>query len=430
MIYGEGGTGFALVVDQLADIIHRYTNYNVYVVCSAFKNEKIQFSESYTLLARNAWLCLRYLRLKDVFAAVSCFFFFRQPVVKQRFRIFRERLYVGLYAHYIKKYKPKVSFIHSLLPQIIPFVSASLRTTTPMMLVCHGDYATEKTTRTFLLGLAKLMCPPLLETGAVLSCVSSGVTKYFSGLPNVFVVSNPMPAMAKIEETDDVCISEAFNISVCGSICERKNQIQIVRALGLLTKDERLRLKVHFVGMDRMAGRVQKEAEKLGVASCCTFYGMVSRSQTLSIISHSQVTMTTTQSEAFGLPILEGYSFGVPAVFFADIAPEKELGDPRCALVMADRSDETVAEAIREAMKRDWDHAYIKKFSENFSERDIALRYADLFEKVSPNAYSEKKWNKLVRTYLRNKNQKYYTYPSFKQELMGVLVRLGKKGTH
>lgn len=424
-----GGTGFALAVAQIAEIIHRYTPYNVYVVCSAFENEKIEIPGSYTLLARNFRLCLKYLRFKDFLAAVSYLFLFCQPVIKQRFRLFRERLYTGLYAHYIKEYKPKVSFIHSLLPQIIPFINVSLRMDTPIMLVCHGDYATDGDTRTFLLGLAKLMTPPLLETGTLLSCVSSGVMKYFSGLPNVFCVPNPVPPIEDSVDESTLC-ADFFNIVVCACIDERKNQIQIVRALQLLTEDERTRIRVHFVGMDRTQGYVKREAERLGLASICVFYGMVSHARALSVISCAQITLTTTRSDAFGLPILEGYTFGVPAVFFSDIAPVKELGDPQCALLMPDRSDETVAEAIREAMKREWNHTYIKNFSEKFSERNIACLYAELFDKVRPSAYSEKAWEKLVRAYLRNKKQEYYTYPSINQEIVRMLAKFGKKGQH
>ncbi|MDE5575337.1 MAG: glycosyltransferase [Bacteroidales bacterium] len=422
----RGGQGFALVVAQLAEIIHRYTPYNVYVVCSAFKNEKIEVLESYTLLARNFRLCLKHLQFKDFLAAVSYLFSLRRPILKQRFHLFKERLYTGLYAHYIREYNPKVSFIHSLLPSTIPFVSASLHTDTPMILVCHGDYATEKDPRTFLLGLAKLMTPSLLESGALLSCVSSGVTKYFSNLPNVFCVPNPVPPVeSSVEEA--ICCPDFFNIAVCGCVSERKNQIQIVRALRLLTEEERSQIKVHFVGKDITQGKLQREAHRLGVEACCVFYGMVSHSQTLAVISRSQITMTTTLSEAFGLPILEGYTFGVPAVFFSDIAPVKELGNSQCAILMPDKSDETVAEAIREAMQRNWNHIYIKEFSRRFSEKNIACMYAELFDKVRPSVYSEKAWERLVRAYLWNKRQTYYAYTPLKRSVLNLIGKFGIK---
>ena len=415
-----------MVVAQLAEIIHRYTPYNVYVVCSAFKNEKIEVPDSYTLLARNFRLCVKHLRFKDFLAAVSYLFSLRRPIVKQRFHLFKDRLYAGLYAHYIQEYKPKVSFIHSLLPSIIPFVNVSLDTNTPTILVCHGDYATEKDPRTFLLGLAKLMTPPLLEAGALLSCVSSGVMKYFSNLPNVFCVPNPVPPV-EASVAESICCPDFFNIAVCGCVSERKNQIQIVRALHLLTEEERSRIKVHFVGKDITHGKIQQEAHRLGVEACCVFYGMVSHSRTLAVISHSQITMTTTLSEAFGLPILEGYTFGVPAVFFSDIAPVKELGDPQCALLMLDKNDETVAEAIRKAMKKEWNHAYIKDFSKKFSERNIACLYAELFEKVKPSTYSEKAWEKLVRAYLWNRKQTYYSYTPLKRSFFNFMRKFGIK---
>lgn len=415
-----------MVVAQLAEIIHRYTPYNVYVVCSAFKNEKIEIPESYTLLARNFRLCLKHLRFKDFFAAVSYLFSLRNPIVKQRFRLFKERLYAGLYVHYIREYNPKVSFIHSLLPSTIPFVSASLHTNTPIILVCHGDYATEKKPFDFFRGLAKHMTPPLLESGALLSCVSSGVTKYFSSLPNVFCVPNPVPP-AEDSAAEVICCPDFFNIAVCGSVSERKNQIQIVRALHLLTDEERSRIKVHFVGKDITQGKVKNEAHRLGVETSCVFYGMVSHSQALAVISRSQITMTTTLTEAFGLPILEGYTFGVPAVFFSDIAPVKELGNPQCALLMRDKNDETVAEAIREAMKREWDHAYIKDFSKKFSEKDIVRMYAEMFEKVHPSTYSEKAWEKLVRAYLWNRKQMYYSHTPLKQSFLNLIGKFGIK---
>lgn len=80
--------------------------------------------------------------------------------------------------------------------------------------------------------------------------------------------------------------------------------------------------------------QIIKQQISIGVSDNCIFYGSVSREESLRIISNSDLVASTTLSEGFGLPFLEGYSFGIPALFFKDIAAAEILSDSQCCITI------------------------------------------------------------------------------------------------
>ena len=72
-------------------------------------------------------------------------------------------------------------------------------------------------------------------------------------------------------------------------------------------------------------------------------------------------------NDGFGLPIVEGYMYGVPCVTFEDLDATQDLYYPEAMLKVKDRSIESVANALRTSLDKNWNHVEIAEIGNMFS---------------------------------------------------------------
>lgn len=412
---GRDSTGFSLMVDEYARMLV-HSGRVVDVSCSSLRNSDIKINNEYLLLRRNLWQIVSSARWRDWKYAFLYFLRARNLSLTAKLQILKQRLSTGLYYKQIRKQGSTVAFLQSFLPHIMPFVGASLRAKLPMVIVCHSGYEDESPKfRNYESSFARYVVCPMAINGICISGVSSGIVRYFQRyVPSRFyselhVIGNPLPK--RVEDLNRTKKSNAFTIIVSGTIGERKNQGQVLRALALLPKKERERLRVIFIGSDTTGGRIQKEGKALGVNAFCCFMGKLSREKALEITAEANLVVSAARNEGFGMPFIEGYSFGIPAVFFADIDAAEDLGDCKCAVMVKERSDKAFAEGILTAMHTEWDRHYIYQFViKKFNQQVIAEKYAELLDTVQISSLSENRWDKMMLVYLRNKNRRFYQY--------------------
>ena len=133
---------------------------------------------------------------------------------------------------------------------------------------------------------------------------------------------------------DGVHISERDNnergkkdnikLLMLGSICETKGQDQIIRALGLLNKEERQRFTLDFVGNGTKSyiKKIQKIVEIAGVSQIVNFLGYQKDFQ--KNIRKYDCGVMCSKSEAFGRVTIEYMMAGLP-VIASDTGANREL---------------------------------------------------------------------------------------------------------
>jgi glycosyltransferase involved in cell wall biosynthesis len=85
--------------------------------------------------------------------------------------------------------------------------------------------------------------------------------------------------------------------------------------------------------------------------------------------------------EGFGLPLAEGYKFGVPSVMPRSIDAFVDLYDEKCCVPADDYSVDVFAKALYNALSRKWDREKIKAFSLKFTEEKCAEGYLTAIRK-------------------------------------------------
>lgn len=372
-------TGFSLMVNQIAKSFAAGGNdaylYSSSLVCNETK------TGGYVLLGRTIMDIVLNSRLRDWIRATR--YLLRGNLsLGLRKRLFKYIVSTGYVEKLIDRVSPDIVHINSVTPAIFPFLIACVRSGKPFAVTLHGLFSFITPNEETLIEQTVLY--KLLGAGNYVTCVSSGVRDRllrFYGYGhdrNMPVVLNSFtPGRAN----DNADVTGNCILSV-GNICDRKNQIQVLRAYAMLPADIRKKHKLCIIGKDGLGGRLQEMAAGLGVDADCIFTGSLPHDEVCSWISCASMVVMASLDEGFGLPVIEGYSLGIPAVCFSDIDAFADLYSPDAMIPVRSRTDEALSDSILEALKFKWDKSRIVKVSEKYSAERMTDAYVNVFNQA------------------------------------------------
>nr|WP_308757985.1 glycosyltransferase family 4 protein [uncultured Bacteroides sp.] len=401
-------TGFSLMVAQIATALAA-EGIEVYVSSSSLTNDTTVVcsdtgEKQFTLLERKLKYLFTHLRWKDVPRAVCHALSSHKMSMAWRIKLLKYTISIGFNIHLIRKTNPDVIFIHSLGPEILPFITAALHTGKPFVLALHGLFSQTNKDDFTTQGEVQLL-PELLRSGMPLTVVGSGMRSKLLNLygwkecKSIHVVPNALNDNERTEDTDTPWTSTCRVLAI-GNLSENKNQLQILRAFSLLPADIREKSQLCLIGKDALNGQLQREAERLGISQACTFTGSLPHNEVFRWIKEAGVVVLASKLEGFGLSIIEGYHYGVPAVCFDRIDAFEDLYHEKCMTPVYEYSNEALAHAIQETLFRQWDKDFIRTFARKFSNHAMASAYLDVLRQAQPVSLTEKAFNRLVDRYL------------------------------
>ncbi|RHL04566.1 MULTISPECIES: glycosyltransferase family 4 protein [Bacteroides] len=403
-------TGFSLMVAQIAAALAAEGT-EVYVSSSSLTNDTTVIysgtgEKQFTLLERKLKYLLTYLRWKDIPRAICHALSSHKMSIAWRIKLLKYTISIGFNIHLIRKTNPDVIFIHSLGPEVLPFISAALHTGKPFALALHGLFSQANKDDFTTQGEIRLL-PSLLQSGMPLTVVSSGMHNKLLNLyewkecKNIYVVPN---ALNDDEETENAATddpwTETYRILTIGNLNENKNQLQILRAFSLLPTDIKEKSQLCLIGKDALNGQLQKEAENLGISQACIFTGSLPHNEVFRWIRNTKVVVLASKLEGFGLSIIEGYHYGVPAVCFDRIDAFEDLYHEKCMTPVYEYNDKALADAIHKTLIQQWDKNFIRAFAGKFSNHAMASAYLNILRQAQVGKLTEKTFNRLVDKYL------------------------------
>lgn len=223
--------------------------------------------------------------------------------------------------------------------------------------------------------------------GVYYSVVSTGMKRRilndYPEIPenNIYVIVNGSNFVDRIGSCREN-VTERKKLLCIGSVSERKNQLQIIRAVKLMTEEERRPVQIVFVGSDNDE-RIVTAIREAQCGDTLLFKGKVPLSEMDRLYAQAFGTITTSLNEGFGLTVIEGYSRGLPAIFFADLDSYEDLYSPDVAMAITNHSDEAVKDAILSFINKDWDIEGICSFSKRYSMQPVYDKYVAMYEELS-----------------------------------------------
>ena len=159
-----------------------------------------------------------------------------------------------------------------------------------------------------------------------------------------------------------------------------KNQMAVVTAVAQLTKAERARVKVVFVGEGETLPSVKARVEGLSLGSCFEFRGFVSHAEVPKVLGESDAMIFPSQNEGSPIAIAEALASGLPVLGLKRCIPVVEVAAEAGVFV----EESGLADGMRQFLQSDLD-ALSKRAIERAQEFDpvvIKQRYLDIYQRV------------------------------------------------
>lgn len=308
-------------------------------------------------------------------------------------------IYYFLNTGYVKKQirliDPDIIHIQSIGFYTIPFMLAAAASGKPFIITNHGlvtfldsdsvDSKQKKMEGIFF----NLASRYETQVTVVSSGIKNRITEYLKVKgDNITVILNSYePTCLKKNLNYEKLLKNHLGIDhnsityICvGSISKRKNQIQIARAYNLIDDSIRHRIKIIFAGSGPQERELREYIIKHELSPNLIVCGNIDHEELANYYRIADYTITASKDEGFGLPIIEGYYFGLPAVAFSDLDAISDINNEKSSLLVYERTDQALANGILKVLDIDWDREAIKKIAQNFSREKMAQNYHKIFE--------------------------------------------------
>ena len=166
-----------------------------------------------------------------------------------------------------------------------------------------------------------------------------------------------------------------------GNISRNKNQVQMVRAFGLLPNEIRNNTWVLFCGEDHAKdGEMEHLIETTPDHKHLVLCGGIDRIAMPDYYREANGVVLLSFAEGFGLSLIEGMHFGLPCVMPKDLDAYEDIFNKVAVVGVAGRSDDKAAIALTELLTKQWNRDEIIAYSEKFNSQEMAKRYKKVYE--------------------------------------------------
>jgi glycosyltransferase involved in cell wall biosynthesis len=176
---------------------------------------------------------------------------------------------------------------------------------------------------------------------------------------------------------------KGFRVLACvGTLLDRKNQLQVVRAFKYLSSDVKDKIKIIFCGKDRLDGQFQKAVAEAHLENQLIYVGTFSNEEMKELYSAVDGMILPSYSEGLSIAMLEAIAYGLPVIMYSDSECADDLDDEEACSFAEDRSDSALAIAIENWYYKKWDRKYIKQYSKKFTMERVADEYIAYYSNI------------------------------------------------
>lgn len=189
------------------------------------------------------------------------------------------------------------------------------------------------------------------------------------------------------QNNTSMSIKEKYNIPsggkvllYVGNISENKNQHQIVKAFKLLPKDLHDNTWIMFCGRPSNDGQFEEMIQQQSDSQHFVLCGIVEKNEMTNYYREADGVVLLSQSEGFGLSLIEGMHFGVPCLMFTDMDAFEDIYDANAVIGVIDRGNQSVVEGIIKLLSTPWNRDAIKAYSRRFDSAVMAQNYIKAYK--------------------------------------------------
>ena len=344
------------------------------------------YYDGYTAVRHRITDILKNIRIRDLCEGLIHMLFTQAPC-STRLRYLYYFLTKGYMIYCLREISPDLIHIHGLTYQTKPFIEACEEMNTNYVVTLHGLNGLNHSVR--LPDAEKKYefkdLERLLDDNRVVTVVSTGIKRkifkdYKIPVNNIKIVLNGTGFEPDYSEMKR--IKRLFTLLCIGSLIIRKNQLQLLRAFCLLTREEQESIQIYFAGADSDHINMEEAIRAAGCAGHVRYCGFVPREKLRNFWEVADMNVVVSKEEGFGLSMIEGFTLGIPTLTFGDLDAVEDLYHPDVMELIQERTDESVADGIRRAMSRKWRPDVIRKWGKQFSMEAVASNYEKVYQET------------------------------------------------
>ena len=268
---------------------------------------------------------------------------------KEKIKNARSMIIAEYFESIIEKEKPDIIHINGITyGNLLCANKAAKKYCTAYTL--HGLSYKSNECSDFQKNIEKSFIRSALEKNIKFSVVSSGVLKNiendFKRKSNAYIIKNTIDIKKSGKNREllrkKYGIPNDANVLICvGSIGQRKNQVQIIRAYQLLPDEYKEKLYIILAGKNNIKGYINKEIEKINIKDRVIITGFVDKNTT---------------------------------IMYKDLDAYEDVYFKGGFTIVENREDKNVKDAIIETFNTDWNKNFIKREVEK-NKKDLKNQY-------------------------------------------------------
>lgn len=157
-------------------------------------------------------------------------------------------------------------------------------------------------------------------------------------------------------------------VLLVGTVGERKNQYQFLKALTKIDEKIRNQFQVVLLGKDEYPeGMTERYIDRLGLKGVVYKFGFASKQQLDFFYKNASFNVLISKSEGFGLSIIEAKSYGIPSLVFKSMDAVKDLYSQSSMCLIENETDDDVANGFLNMINKKWDRELIREEAKQFT---------------------------------------------------------------
>ncbi|GBC59251.1 glycosyl transferase family 1 [Desulfonema ishimotonii] len=173
-----------------------------------------------------------------------------------------------------------------------------------------------------------------------------------------------------------------------GALIERKGHHLLVDGIGRIRKDGPVNFSTFIVGEGEYRKRIEDKITENGLAEDVRLVGQIPNHELVSWYNAADIFFLGSSREGWPNVVSEALACGTPVIATrANGVPEIITSDDYGILV--DRTPESFATGIRQALSRAWDHEKIYGYGQSRTWKTVASEVYDVFDQVIHNASAD-----------------------------------------
>jgi len=324
---------------------------------------------------------------------------------RAKLALFKNLLIEGYLSKVIRRINPDIIHIHGLGLSSLSFINPVSKLGESIIITLHGINSLDENIpmssyeRKFEQKILKFLSQ---KNNVYITYISSGIKNIIENNFNIkqkghfLLVPNGVDCNKFALDIDRKEIKKKYRVPInkkillnVNSLGKRKNQIFILKTLNNMNLEVKNNIILYLIGDGPERKNLENYIHSHKLEENVKLLGFKEGKELADYYNMADLSVITSTSEGFGLPMIESFAAGIPVLTFSDLAAARDLYSENCMILVKNREINEFGEFIKKALSINWNRSIIREHAKSFSWESAIDKYNSVY-KLFENVGQEK----------------------------------------